>query len=227
MSKKIKKILKQPKTGILISLGLFFVAVIIFVVMSLLGKEKDVIEKGQIQITRGDRVVTVNENGLIEYRSEEGVFYETWDPSRTNAFFASMEAAARQYLEKTPGKKFENGYEIKLWLDGEIVTIYVSEDDEVVGEIIEEIFQEYDDGDDDDGIGDYFDQDEDEDDEDDGDYTGNPTPTLPFGTTATPNPTITGTQGGSKTVQTPPDCDLYGTLVTGRTVISNTICNIE
>lgn len=225
MQKKLEKLIREPRT-IAAALLLFLVAIAgVLLINKIFNESEDAIAPGQIQIKRGDKVVTVNENGLVEYKSDKGVFYETWTPSRTDAFFATMRAKARKYLANPPDVIPPNAYEVTLWIDGEIVVIYISGDDEDLSEVLEEIFEEFEDSGDGD-LGDFFDEEE-----EDGGITPtltvfSPTPTLPPGVTATPTP-IGGSGGGGGTVQSVPDCDLYGSLVTQRTIISNTNCQID
>lgn len=195
--------------SVIFALGIFFVG---------RSNENDLISEGQIRIEKGGKIVTVNENGLVEYKSEKGIFYETWDNTKTLNFFDNMRARARAYLKKPTGSK-AGGYKVTLYLDGEIVIIYLDDDD------IDEIFDGFDDGGGGgDDIGDYFD--------DDGGGGGDggliPTPTPSAeGGGLTPTPTLSAGGGGGGGQQTPPDCDLYGSSVSERTVISNTICDID
>ena len=220
---KLRNLYKKNPHGVIFA-GVVFVliALVTFFVIRSITKPEPTIRPDQIQVRRGDRVVTVNENGLVEYRSDEGVFYETWDPNRTSAFFTTIRAQAREYLANPPKEIPPNAFEVMLWIDGELVTIYIEGDDD----LLEEVFEEFDESEGDGDLSDYFD-------------TLTPTlqptlppgvtatPTLPPGVTATPTP-ILGSGGGSGGGgQSPADCDLYNTQVTQRTVISNTICQTE
>ena len=222
---EIRKAFKNPRNVII--LGVILIA-LLFGILFMLGvfsPSAESIRKDQIQLKRGDKIVTVNENGLVEYRSDKGVFYETWDPNKTSAFFSSIRAQAREYLANPSKSKPPNAYEVTVWIDGELVTFYIDGDDE----IITEVFDEFDDeggggggGD----LSDYFDTDLDPSVTPTSivSLTGSPTPTLAPGVSATPTPIPgTGGQGGTGE-QSAVDCDLYNTQVTKRTVISNTIC---
>lgn len=220
--KRLEKLYKEnPNAVILVSVFGFMIFVIaIFLIRSLFAPQ-DEISEDQIQIRKGNQVVTVNENGLVEYRTDDGVFYETWDPSRTSAFFTSIREEARKYLANPPKEKPPNAYEVKLWIDGELVTIYLDEDTEVLNEVFEEFDDDSGDGD----LSEYFTTDPSTTPTPTPKnfLTSTPTPTLPPGVTATPTPISVGGSGG----QSPADCDLYNSQVTQRTVISNTICQTE
>lgn len=217
--KNLKKLYKNNPHIVVLFVSLFVIitALVFFLVRSLMVPD-ETISTDQIQIKRGGKVVTVNENGLVEYRSDEGVFYETWDPSRTTAFFATIRAQAREYLANPPKEVGDDAYEVKLWIDGELVTIYIDGDDE----ILNEVFEEFEDG----GGGDlseYFDNVSTTPSPTLSQGAVTPTPTLPHG--VSPTPTSFSIGGGNE--QSPVDCDLYDTQVTKRTVISNTICQTE
>lgn len=218
----IRKYIKPYLTPVNIGVfALLLLGIILLVLVVFTRSNTDaLIAENQIQIKRGEKIITINENGLVEYKSDAGTFYETWDSQKTNSFFSNMRARAREYLENPTGP-IEGGYEVTLWIDGELVTFYISGDDEELGEVFEEFGDE-------EGVdlSGYFEEDEDED--EDGQIFSSPTPTLLFGISPTLTPTITpGSNGDSGTEQLPPDCDLYGEYVTGRTVITNTLCQIE
>lgn len=215
---------KTPKKSFLrqltppkIFISLFIVAALVILAIVLPGrfKKEAPISEGQIQIKKGDRIVTVNENGLIEYRTDERVYYETWDSSKISSFFQSMENKARAYLGN-PAGPIEGGYEVTLYLDGKIVTIYLSGDDEELNEV----FDGFSDGPADGDLSSYFDGGTEN---DSSNSSGNSTSSSESGL-LTPTPTGAPSSGSGGTVQTVPDCTLYGQLITGKTVISNTIC---
>lgn len=222
---EIKKFFKNPHNTIVVGVVFVILAIGLLFLLGVFGPAEETLKRDQIQIKRGDKIVTVNENGLVEYRSDKGVFYETWDPNKTSAFFSTIREQARAYLADPPKSRPENAYEVTLWIDGELVTIYIDADNEVINEVFEEFDDSAGGGDGD--LSDYFDDEEE-------DFPTptlapgvSPTPTLPPGVsaTATPIPNSTG-QGGSGQ-QSAVDCDLYNTQVTKRTVISNTICQTE
>lgn len=198
---------------IFVGIGLFiFLAVL--VISSLSKKPEGTITEDQIKIQRGDKIVIVNKDGLIEYRSEKGVFYETWDSTQILNFFAFMETQARAYLANPQPDICNTGYTVTLYLDGEEVTVCLT--DEVLNEVFEVFPDEGGDGDIADLFDDYF-----GDDEENG-VTGTPTPTpLPGEVTAEEGEDVPGGDGGSLPVVT---CELNEEDVTSRTVISNILC---
>lgn len=211
MSKKSERRNKQYIIGAFV--GVVVIVISVFLYNFVFVQKKPKISEDQIMIEKGSQTVIVNANGLVEYRSEDGVYTEKWSAEKTNGFFASMRAKARLFLAN-PVKPSEGAYKVTLYIDGVIVEIYIDEDDEELVEIFEEF--ENDGGDD----GDYFED------------STTPTPirtitTAPILTVGpgTPTPTPVVTSGGV-TQQILPDCDLYGEYVTGRTVISNSICEI-
>ncbi len=219
MTKKKKDNKQLAVIGILVGVIVLIVGVLLF--NFVYKSNEPIIKQDQILIQKGDQTVLINENGLIEYRSDKGVFYETWSSDKTSAFFATMRAKAKAYLANPPSNIPEGAYKVYIYIDGELVEIYIDPDDED----LEEIFEEFDDSDDGEDLGDFF--------VDDDGSMGVPTATpAPTTTTtvslgpSTPTPT-SGAGSGGGTVQIPPDCDLYSELVTGRTVISNSICDVQ
>lgn len=212
---------------ILVLAGILFLLLSLVFVVSRRGKQKEVpITKDQIMVQRGDEVVIINRNGLIEYRSKDHVFYETWDSARVSSFFNSMQSNAKDYLA---GNKSctSNCYTVFLFVDGKLVTIQVSPDDPEV----EDIFDPIDEGGgyDDTIISDLF-----------GSTT--PTPTTPtssiFGSTPTPtvpvyiiSPTPTPIyQTGNQGDNYPPvdsGCDAWSKDIYNKAIISNTLCTAQ
>lgn len=207
--------------GILAILGLI-VGILLF--GRYFGSSEAPITQDQIQLKKGNQIVIVNRNGLVEYRSEDGVFYENWDGDRVSSFFSSMEARAREYLNDPPANPPAGAYEVTLYIDGELVVIYIDLGDEEIDEIFEEFDNQGSGGDGD--LSEYFSDEEGSGEETDSQSGTNPTPTSFFAPTSTPTPTPFYVGGGSGE-QAPPDCDLFGSQVNQRTVISNTICNLD
>lgn len=193
-------------------------------------REKATISANQIKIQKGEKIVIVDESGLVEYRTSEGVFYETWDASRIKAFFSSMREKAKKYLEDPVPDGGADGYWLTIFIDGEEVRVFIPEDEE-----LDEVFEKFESvSGDDQSLSDLFD-----------DYFGgSPTERESQGSTqgpALPTPTPTtkivsaqgggtptaGGSGGSGGGKTIVECGLYEEKVTQRTVISNTICITE
>lgn len=224
LTKFVKRLSKNPlNIFLLILVATLLLISAVFVIQRASQKSTPPIREDQIQIKKGDKVVIINESGLIEYRTSSGIFYDNWDSVRVKDFFESIREKARNYLKNTPNKK--GSIEITLYVDGKLVTFYVDEGDEEVNDIL----NSFPDGS---NLDDFFSF---------SNFGQTPTPagTGTSGTgiaTATPgqptgaptqSPGGGGGQGGGSGQQTKLDCTLYETLVTGRTVISNTLCRVE
>lgn len=215
----IVKKLSKPQNAIIlfIVLGLAVVFVILIVQrLSLQGP--GLVTEDQIRIQKGDKIVFVDKNGLVEYRTSQGVYYEVWDADRIQNFFSFMEAKAKEYLANPNPGACSVGYTVTLYVDGREQTVCFEED-----EVLDQVFEELEEGSDI-SLSDLFD-DIFENGEENGEEAG---PTL------TPTPLIvsagegdepSGDGGGSGTqIQDILDCSLYEEEVTNRTVISNTLC---
>lgn len=177
------------------------------------------ITQNQIMIQRGKDTVIVNDNGLVEYRLESGTYFDTWDLDRVNSFFASLQDKARNLKNQTPPPVGTNYYTITLYVDGQLVIIYVEEGDET----IDQVFSGGPGGA---GGGFNFDLGS-------GSSGGSKTPSP----TPTPVPTNPGTVsagggsnsggGGGSTTQDEFNCNLNSQTVANKTIISNTLCQID
>jgi hypothetical protein len=221
----IRKILQSPM-GILIAVASVVVLLFMLYLISRSGNtaEEAPIKEGQIMIQKGDEIITINESGLVEYKSKDKVYYETWDNNKVSSFFSMIQQKARESLDKPQPENCE--YKIYLFLDGKLVSF--CSDDEEIAEVVEELSDRYS-GDD---LGDFFDDDEeggDEDEEFDGTIVF---PTLtPTISIASPTPTPTSSPSGGDQTNYPPveaGCDTWsGDIVGGRAVITNTYCTVE
>ncbi len=222
--KEFKGIIKPRLTPLNISLLFIVLALTIisgaFILQRASRRGKGSITENQIKIQKGEKIVIVDKNGLIEYRTPVGVFYETWDSAQIDSFFASMEAKARQYLDN-PVPEGGSGYYVTIYIDGREVTVYIEDDEE-----LEEVFDQFN-GDENGSLGDlfndFFGDDDGDGDGQDSQDGGTPTVTL------TPTPTTIAGNGGeySEFEMGLFDCTLYEQQVTGRTIISNTLCVLE
>lgn len=214
------KALKPFNLVILFAILAIVLVLGIVLAQKLVAPKPGTISEDQIKIQKGEKIVIVNESGLIEYRTQSGVFYDVWDASRVYNFFESMRAKARVYLANPPppAEQSESGYWVTLYLDGKEVTFWVSGDDEELNEVYDEFPDE--DEDEEGSLSDAFD---DFFDDQSTDETQSPTPTP------TPTPLIVSAEeggdddsggGGQEVVE----CGLYGQNVTDRTVISNALC---
>lgn len=214
----VKKLSNPTNTiAVLVAVGILILLGIV-IVQRLKPVGESSITENQIKIQKGNRVVIVDKNGLVEYRTDKGVFYEVWDSSQITSFFTSIEEKAKKYLENPNPQVCETGYTVTLYFENKLVEICLENDEQ-----LDEIYQQFGDGNDT-SVADLFD-----DFFDDGSGT---TPSL----TATPTPVPTtlivsggeggeagGSGGNNKVVQ----CELFEQLVTSRTVISNTVCVLE
>lgn len=189
------------------------------------GTGDTLITKDQIRIQKGSEVITINNNGLIEYKNGDEVSYKIWSEDKVSSFFATMETKAREYLTNPP-KNIDSCYLVSLYLDGELVTVCISDDDED----IKAVFDEFSDDDElaDISLEDFF------------EGTETPTPTPGdgsisdfFNTTPTPTPTPipTGGNGGPGDdgyLPVKADCESWEEqIVGGHAVISNTLCSVQ
>lgn len=208
------------------------IIILLIIARGLISPDKEApITQDQIKIQKGDDVVIINRNGLIEYRTKDEVFYKTWESGKVSAFFTSMEEKVRKYLEDPSAGGGAGCYQVTLYLDGELVSVCISDNDQV----LEEVFDGFDEDLDDISLGDYF-----NDDDENGSGNGNsgsPTPTTtsaPSDPNATPTPTSApgGDNGGGDPEENYPPveagCEYWNQQVVGdRAVISNTLCTIE
>lgn len=210
---------KTPQNLIILLIGIGFLLVLGIILFRWLSPEKvSTIGENQIKIQKGEKIVIVDKNGLVEYRTSEGVFYEVWDAARISDFFALMEARAREYLKNPNTNACKAGYSVTLYVDGEEVVVCFEEDP-----LLDEIYTGFGGGPQDDSISDIFDDlfaDE--------GAQGTPASGTP---TPTPTPLIvsaeegtSGSSGGSLPVVS---CELNKEDVTSRTVISNILCAPE
>lgn len=205
--------------------GLLSVVIVLVLVFRNNKSDQVLINKDQIRMEKNGEIITVNENGLVEYRTEDTVTYKIWDSSKVSRFFDTVRNKARDYLENPRIDAIDCVY-VSLYLDGEFVTICFSEDDDVV----QEAYEDFEGGDSDSiTLSDLFD-DDDEDSEDEvvddiSDY---------FSVTPTPTRGPTPTPGGSTSEpQLPPPLPIKATcesweeqIVGGRAIISNTLCSV-
>ena len=227
MKKNIfQSILSSPVKLFFLGVGLFIIAIIIILVFR--GKRNDQaqIKEGQIQIVKGDEVITINQNGLVEYRSKDRSYSETWDTSQINSFFSMMERKARDYLAKRVSGG-DCAYKVFMFVDRKLVTICIDSGDKDIAETVEPIFIKYSDVD----LSDFFGNDENGDgDRTDDEFSGTidfPTPTPKF-SYSTPTPTPYSIYNGN-TNYTPVNagCENWSAdIVRNRAIISNTYCTI-
>ena len=66
------------KIGVVLLVVLFIIFGFFLMKDSFKKKVPPPITEGQIKLQRGDDIIIVNKNGLVEYRSKDSVFYETF-----------------------------------------------------------------------------------------------------------------------------------------------------
>lgn len=221
----IKRLNENP--GAVLAVILFIIALlsIIYLIFKPKNPADAPIQEGQVMIQKGDDIIIVNKNGLVEYRNKDKVYYETWDESEVSSFFSMIEQKARESLNKPQSESCE--YKVYLFLDGKLVSFCT--DDEEIAEVVEEITDKYSGGE----LSDFFDEDGYSDDDGNGEFDGTivfPTLTPTIGISSpTPTPTTSPGEGGQTNY--PPveaGCDTWSEdIVGGRAVITNTYCTTE
>jgi hypothetical protein len=218
-SKKRKNLLKGNNLltgGVILTILITLLAILGSLLFS--NNNNAPITEDQIMIQKGGSTVIVNKNGLIEYRNGDEVFYKTWDSARISYFFGRMEARAREYLNNQTGP-CDGCYAVTLYVDGKLVTIYISDDED-----LDETFDDFpdtgsgDEGNDD--ISDYFDDD-----------NGGTTSTIVPSSIIVNIPTATPTdivQGNEQTNYPPikAECSSWSQDIVDKAIISNTLCTV-
>jgi hypothetical protein len=223
MQEKLSSFLKpllKPKNAIiaLVLLGLVIVGGTVVATRSGEGR----IER--VEISGQDKALVINENGIVEFRSGDEVYYQTLSSDRISSLFNYIRKKVKN-PDKDLNADNPNVFTVTVTIDGEQTTILIDINDPELQDIL---------GDIDDGIpgeetiGDYFD-DEDEEgtggDSETGGQVGTPTPTPTgggsSGGTPTPSPSYYLPPGGTTTDV---DCFDWSGQVTGRSIISNTVC---
>lgn len=226
-----RKIVSSPTYIGLIIIGILLLSLLFSLLFKNKGDGKAQIKEGQIQIVKGDEVITINQNGLVEYRSKDRSYSETWDASQINSFFSMMEQKARNYLSKRVSGG-DCGYKVFMFVDKKLVTICMDSNDEDLADTVEPIFIKYSDV----NLTDYF-GDEDGGDEDNGDEEFDGVVDFPTSTpritraTPTPTPYPTGSSNTNTNTNYAPvkaGCEAWsGSIVRNRAIISNTYCTVN
>ncbi len=226
-----KSYLKEPKKAALLIggvaaliLGTIFVLVKVPGMIKTLNKETS----DKIEISKNGEKVTVTRDGAARWETEDGVFTETWEKAKTDAFFNYFEdkyLGAESFGESDNRIVFDGGESVNLSDDDELADVITGGGGGGGGE---------------DGVSDYFE---------------NP-PTSPPGgggtwLTPTPRPTNPPTVGEESECRywrlsycvmwpsppppptaaptpgstiAPPTCTELLNKTTGRTVITNELC---
>ena len=221
-----------PRNVVLAIVG---TAVLLFVIIGLVRRYASYtqapISEDQIMLERDGEIIIVNKNGLIEHRKDDIVTYKLWSADRVSKFFDAIERKAREYLAATV-KQTTGCVFVTLYLDGQLVTVCINEDDEIIKSTFEEFQQP--------GSGDLISisdlfgnnndngQTNDSTSDDISDYFAEPTPTpVQSGATPTPTPQPSG-DGGQVPLPVKADClDWEENIVGTRAIISNTLCSIQ
>lgn len=227
-NKSVHRIINNPLYLSLLIVGLLLLGFIIFLILQ--RKESSgqpQIKEGQIQIVKGEEVITINQNGLVEYKSKDKTYTETWDASQISSFFSMMEQKARDYLARRVSGG-DCGYKVFMFIDRKLVSICIDLNDQDLADTVEPIFIKYSDV----NLTDYFDDGSGgEEGSEDGEFNG--TITFPTSTpsitqiTPTPTPYPPSSQN---TNYSPVEsgCDAWSAdIVRNRAIISNTYCTVN
>ncbi|KKR11650.1 MAG: hypothetical protein UT39_C0004G0009 [Candidatus Woesebacteria bacterium GW2011_GWA1_39_21] len=222
-----RKFFSNPTHIGLVLIGLLLSIVVVSLVFGRNKKSTTQISEDQIQIVKGEEIITINQNGLVEYRSKDKVYSEYWDASQINSFFSLMEQKARNYLtHKVSGG--DCGYKVFMYLDGKSVTVCVDSNDGEVADIVEPILIKYSDI----NVSDLFGNGDDDEDGGDDEFSGvvdfpTSTPTVASIVTPTPTPySVYNTNTNYAPVKA--DCDTWSSsIVKNRAIISNTFCTVN
>lgn len=227
MAKKtdiFKLISKKPFN--LISI-LLIMGLVVILATALTGRSKILADRiSRVEISGQGRSITINENGLVEIRTEDGVIYQTLGSNQLSALFNYIQKKAespQRLTASSPG----NIIAIVIVIDEREVTIYIDADDPEFQDILDTILGDATGGE---LISDYFGEEVPKGDErdflDEGffDTEVSPTPTQavgqsPTGTSSSPNlylPPGVIDPGG--------DCASWNDQIIGKAVISNTVC---
>lgn len=221
----------------IIYLFLFIIIIVglVFFVISLSnrGSNKNIDSIEKIQLDLDNTKVIFNNNGLVEIETEEGNYSLTLDNEKVKNIFTSLNNSNKQ-------QSIEDGVSVTIIGENSTESFSLSKDDPAINNIINQVNESGDTGGGnggDGGNGQLFPTPTTSLIFPPGTYlTRTPTPTPQSGSgcqfwkiswcvffpSPTPTPLITPTPTG--TLQAPANCDLYGSQVTGRTVISNTLC---
>lgn len=227
-SNTYKKIIKNPTYIGLIIIGFLLFSLIFSLITKNSNKNKSSISQGQIQIVKGEEVITINQNGLVEYRSKDKVYTETWDASQISSFFNMMEQKARDFLAKRVSGG-DCGYKVFMFIDGKLVTVCVDSSDVDMADTIEPIYIKYSDI----NLTDYFGNDNTDVVPTGEEFNGivnfpTSTPGITM-TVSTPTPTPYSPYN-INTNYTPVEagCDAWSAdIVKNRAIISNTYCTVN
>jgi hypothetical protein len=206
------------RIGVILLVVLVFILGFFLIKSTYTKKAPSPITEDQIELQRGDDIVIVNKNGLVEYRSKDNVFYETWDSSRITSFFSVMEAKAKQ---KQAG---DCKYKATMYINHKLVEFCIDSSDSDMKEVYNEYDQVIGNG----SLGDFFPTvtSTGPGDGDLGSIEYFPSPTVMI--TAFPTPTPGG--GGNQTNYPPVNagCDTWSSLIVkNRAIISNTYCTVQ
>jgi hypothetical protein len=224
---KIQKIISNPAFVIFCIIVILLLLLLFSRIFKSKGSSEAQIKQGQIQIVKGDEVITINQNGLVEYKSKDRSYSETWDTSQINSFFSMMERKARDYLTK----RVSGGdcrYKVFMFVDRKLVTICIDSGDKDIAETVEPIFIKYSDV----NLSDYFGNSGDEDgDSSNDEFSGTiefPTPT-PRLSQSTPTPTpYTANNENTNYAPVKAGCENWSaSIVNNRAIISNTYCTVD
>jgi hypothetical protein len=169
----------------------------------------------RVEISGQDKALVINENGIVEFRSGEDVYYQTLSSDRISALFEYIRKKVKN-PDKGLNADDPNVYTVTVTIDGETTVILIDINDQELQDILGDI-DDTTDGED--SIGSYFDDEETT--PTPGPGVASPTPTPPGASGPTPTPVYYLPPGGTTSDV---DCFDWSGQVTGRNIISNTVC---
>lgn len=221
----IKKILKSQKAVFALVIVIFLLG-ILTITLILKPKDGGPIDEDQIMIQKGASTVIINKNGLIEYRSQNSVIYQTWDQARITSFFNNMQIKAQNYIS-SGSNPCPNCYKVTMYLNGKLIEFYLEEDDELIMQITQDIQDDQESV----NISDFFDDGQ-GDGEDQSENSQQPNVTI----SPSPVPTSSQSQESQDNEQPSPqnnyppvevDCTTWSSDITQKAIISNTFCTSQ
>ena len=159
----------------------------------------------KIVITDGDTTITINDEGIVEFKNSEKVFYQKWDSNKIKAIFKRIKNMAKANDVKNSQTNQENksadSYVISFTDKGSEQVVNIPTNDGQIGSIVD-IIDSFNatEG----SLSDYF------------DHSSPPPPSeISF---------YEGENVDQEGQETRSNCELWGQQISEKSVISNTVC---